>query len=175
MNTEDLCIRIYLSTSPDWWGRDVHHLVWCEANNILAGRVEEYCKTKWPFSDIVVYAGLYQPTAYYVTAYYNVRELHKQCEYDTTVIEDIKHWVNKHKDAILNTAQERFNSYRFHCWDSPVTGMVLYETYNHDAAAIERACRLSRQWRDVEVTRKGKRILWLKEHGKEQYYPPQED
>lgn len=54
----------------------------------------------------MVYAGLYQPTAYYVTAYYNVRELHKQCEYDTTVIEDIKHWVNKHKDAILNTAQE---------------------------------------------------------------------
>lgn len=39
MNTEDLCIRIYLSTSPDWWGRDVHHLVWCEANNILASEV----------------------------------------------------------------------------------------------------------------------------------------
>lgn len=184
----DLHIRIYIPPTADWWGQEVPDAVAYDACDMLVLDLDKWCRQQWPGADIRIYTVLHKPVSYNVDAYYEGSELNTTQEYAEDIITAIEERVQDAKYGYLAKAQYQFTSYRFRCWSAGASGVLFHEHYDNDASAIARAIELSRgrcdtpghlvhgfPWRDVEVTRKGELIVWLKDHGQKQHYPPQED
>ena len=75
MTADDLCIRIYIPSTPDWWGRAVPDAVAYGARDMLVLDLDKWCRQQWPGADIQIYAVSQNQGSYNVDAYHEGSEL----------------------------------------------------------------------------------------------------